>query len=326
MGVAMKLGIMIEGQEDLTLERWTRIGSAVEDLGYESLWRSDHFLSLMGGTRDAPETWVTLTQTALETRRIRFGPLVSPMTFRHPSLLVRMAAVVDQLSDGRLVLGVGAGWNEREHQAYGLPFPPVRQRMEMLEEGIEVILRLQGDGPATFSGKHYQLDGADMRPKPVQQPRIPLLIGGSGEQRTLRLVARYADEWNMTGATPERFRAKSAVLDEHCRAIGRDPAEIERSVMTGFLVGENDADLRRRCQSMQRLIPALARMDTSEVSAAVQKSGWLVGTPDDLVSSLRALSAEGVDRVMLQHHEQDNDDVLRLIATEVMPAVSALGD
>jgi F420-dependent oxidoreductase-like protein len=318
----MKLGIMIEGQEDLTLERWTRIGSAVEDLGFESLWRSDHFMSLMGGTRDAPETWATLVQTALETRRIRFGPLVSPMTFRHPSLLMRMAATVDQLSDGRLVLGVGAGWNEREHQAYGLPFPPVRQRMEMLEEGIEVILRLQGDAPATFTGKHYQLDGADMRPKPYQRPRIPLLIGGSGEKRTLPLVARYANEWNMTGATPERYRAKAAVLDEHCRAIGRNPAEIERSIMTAFLLGENEAALRKHCKAVQQVIPRLARMDAGEIPAAAGEWGWLAGTPDDLIASLRALSDAGVERVMLQHHDQDNDALLRLIAEEVMPAVA----
>lgn len=317
----MKLGIMIEGQEGLTLDGWTRIASVVEDLGYESLWRSDHFLSLMDGSRSAPETWVTLTQIALETRRIRFGPLVCPMTFRHPSLLARMAAAVDQLSNGRLVLGVGAGWNEREHQAYGLPFPSVRQRMEMLEEGIEVILRLQADGPASFEGRHYRLDGADMQPKPAQRPRMPLLIGGAGEKRTLPIVARYADEWNMTGATPERFRAKSAVLDQHCRAIGRDPGEIERSTMTGFLLGTNEPELRRRCEAMRRLIPPLARVDTSEVPAAVQKWGWMTGTPDDLAASLQALAAAGVDRVMLQHHEQDNDDVLQLIAVEVMPAV-----
>ncbi|MGE0544708.1 MAG: LLM class F420-dependent oxidoreductase [Dehalococcoidia bacterium] len=318
----MKLGIMIEGQEGLTLERWRRIGGVVEDLGFESLWRSDHFMSLMGGTRDAPETWATLVQTALETRRIRFGPLVSPMTFRHPSLLTRMAATVDQLSDGRLVLGVGAGWNEREHQAYGLPFPPVRQRMEMLEEGIEVILRLQGDGAASYTGKHYQLDQVDMQPKPRQRPRIPLLVGGSGEQRILPLVARYADEWNMTGATPDRFRAKAAVLDEHCRAIGRNPAEIERSTMTAFLLGENEAALRKHCEAVQEVIPRLAQMTTSEIPAAAGEWGWLAGTPDDLIASLRALSAAGVERVMLQHHDQDNNDLLKLIATEVMPAVA----
>lgn len=323
MGVAMKLGIMIEGQEGLTLERWSRIGSLVEEWGFDSLWRSDHFMSLMGsGTRDAPETWATLVQAAQETRRIRFGPLVSPMTFRHPSLLMRMATVVDRLSGGRFVLGVGAGWNEREHRAYGLPFPPVRQRMEMLEEGVEVILRLQGDGPASFTGKHYQLDAADMQPKPIQRPRIPLLIGGSGEQRTLPLVARYADEWNMTGATPERFREKSALLDERCRSIGRNPAAIERSIMTPFLLGENEAALRKHCQAVQQVIPRLARIDMSEIPAAAREWGWLAGTPDDLIASLRALSDAGVDRVMLQHNDQDNDGLLRLIAREVMPAVA----
>jgi F420-dependent oxidoreductase-like protein len=323
MGVAMKLGIMIEGQEGLTLERWSRIGSLVEELGFDSLWRSDHFMTLMGGEpRGAPETWATLVQTAQETRRIRFGPLVSPMTFRHPSLLMRMATVVDRLSGGRLVLGVGAGWNEREHQAYGLPFPPVRQRMDMLEEGIEVILRLQGDGPASYSGKHYQLDAADMQPKPIQRPRIPLLIGGSGEKRTLPLVARYADEWNTTGATPERFREKSAVLDDHCRTIGRNPAEIERSIMTAFLIGENEAALTKHCQAVQQVIPRLARLDAGEIPAAAREWGWLAGTPDDLIASLRALADEGVDRVMLQHNDQENDGLLRLIAREVMPAVA----
>jgi F420-dependent oxidoreductase-like protein len=319
----MKLGIMIEGQENLTLETWTRIGTVVEDLGFESLWRSDHFLSLMAEGRDAPETWMTLAQLALETKRIRIGPLVCPMTFRHPSLLTRMAVVVDQLSNGRLVLGVGAGWNEREHRVYGLPFPPVRQRMEMLEEGIEVILRLQTDAPASFSGRHYQLDGADLRPKPVQRPRIPLLIGGSGEKRTLRLVARYADEWNMTGATPERFSAKSAVLDEHCRAVGRDPDEIRRSTMTGFLIWSSDAELQRRCEAMQRLLPALAQVSTSEVPEAVLRFGWITGTPDEVVGKLRALADAGCGGVMLQHHEQDNDSVLELIAREVLPVVGS---
>jgi len=317
----MKLGIMIEGHEDLTLDRWRHIGATVEVLGYESLWRSDHFRSLMGVDRASPETWVTLTQTALETSRLRFGPLVCPMTFRHPSLLIRMAASVDQLSGGRLVLGVGAGWNEPEHRAYGIPFPPVRQRMEMLEEAVEVILRLQGDGPATFDGKHYQLNGAVMEPKPAQRPHIKLLIGGSGERRTLRLVARHADEWNMTSATPERFRAKSAVLDDHCRAIGRDPAAIERSILTGFLIGGSEAELHRRVEAMQHIVPRLAQMNTSEVPAAMQQAGWLTGTPDEVVASLRALANVGVDRVMLQHRNQEDDAVLELIARELLPAI-----
>ena len=192
----MKLGVMIEGQEGVTWDLWRQLTAKVEALGFESLWRSDHFMSLEDSSRDAIETWAALTLTAAETTRLRFGPLVCPMTFRHPSLLARMAASVDVLSGGRLVLGLGAGWNEHEHRAFGLPFPPLTERIDRLEEGIEVILRLLGDGPAHFNGRHYQLNGSNPCPKPVQKPRIPLIIGTTGAGRMLRVVARYADEWD----------------------------------------------------------------------------------------------------------------------------------
>jgi F420-dependent oxidoreductase-like protein len=317
----MQLGVMIEGQEGLTWDGWRRLCTVVEDLGFESIWRSDHFLSLLSPARDSLETWPSLVVTATETTRLRFGPLVCPMTFRHPSLLARMAAAVDQLSGGRLVLGVGAGWNDREHRAYGLPYPPTRDRMAMLEEGIEVILRLQSGGPARFAGTHYRLDGAVMRPGPAQRPHIPLLVGGAGERRTLAIVARYADEWNMTGATPERFRAKNTALLAHCRAAGRDPATLRRSVMTGFLIGGSEAELRRRCDAMRRQIPPLARVDTAEVPTAVRRWGWVTGSPDEIAASLRALAAEGVDGVQLQHHDHEDETALGLLAREVMPAV-----
>ena len=176
----MKLGVMLEGQEGVSWELWRRLMAKVEALGFESLWRSDHFMSLEDSSRDAIETWVALTLTAAETTRLRFGSLVCPITFRHPSLLARMAASVDVLSGGRLVLGLGAGWNEHEHHAFGIPFPPLPARIELLKEGIEVIRRLLGDGPAHFNGRHYQLSGPNPFPKPVQQPRIPLLIGTTG--------------------------------------------------------------------------------------------------------------------------------------------------
>ena len=322
----MKLGVMIEGQEGLTWDRWREIMSRVEELGFESLWRSDHFHSLMGpeqaGEREALETWVSLVVTARETARLRFGPLVCSMTFRHPSLLARMAAAVDGLSGGRLVLGVGAGWNESEHRAFGIPFPPVKQRMDMLEEGIEVILRLFRDEPASFSGRHYSLEGAVMRPKPEQRPHPPLLVGGSGEKRTLRIVAKYADEWNAVAPTPETYRAKSAILEEYCRAVSRDPATIARSVMSAFIVGGSEATRRERTQALQRVLPALGRMEPEAVQEAVRARGWLVGTPDDVTTQLRALAAEGVQRVMLQHHDQTNFAVLEEIALEVLPAVA----
>src|SRR5262245_44303609 len=165
---------------------------AVEQLWFASLWRSDHLMSMQDSEREALETWVSLSVVATETQRIRFGPLVCPMTFRHPSIVARMAASVDQLSGGRLTLGLGVGWNEHEHQLFGLPFTERAERQERLEEGVRVVKSLLRDEPAYFSGRHYQLRGANPRPKGAQQV-VPILIGGAGE-RTLPIVARHADE------------------------------------------------------------------------------------------------------------------------------------
>jgi F420-dependent oxidoreductase-like protein len=318
----MKLGVMIEAQQGLTWERWRRIMGRVEELGFESLWRSDHFMPLAGDQADALETWVALTLTAAETSRLTFGPLVCSMTFRHPALLARMAAQVDQLSGGRLVLGVGAGWHELEHRTFGLPFPPVKERMDRLEEGIEVLLRLMADGEASFDGRYYQLDRAVMLPKPAQRPRVPLLIGGGGERRTLRIVARYADEWNIPNQTPAAYRQKRAVLAEHCAAAGRDPEEIARSMMVAFVTGADTGAIEAHATALQRVLPRLRSVAAAEVPATVRANGWIAGTPDELIGQIRALEAAGVQRIMLQHHDQANFDVLDLIAREVLPAVA----
>jgi F420-dependent oxidoreductase-like protein len=318
----MDLGLMVEGQEDLTWERWRRIIALGEELGFESLWRSDHLLSIHDPSREALETWVALTVVAAETRRLVFGPLVCPITFRHPSLLAKMAAAVDGLSGGRLVLGLGAGWYDAEHLAYGIPFPPLDERMARLEEGIEVIRRLLGDEPASFQGRYYQLDGIDARPKPQQRPGIPLLIGGLSVRRTLPLVARYADEWNLTTNSPALYRERAAHLEKLCSELGRDPQTIRRSVAVGFIVGGSDAELEYRCAAMRRLVPTLARVDTSEVPEAARAMGWICGTPDELVARLRELADAGVQRAMLQHNDHDDDAALRLLAREVLPAVS----
>lgn len=319
----MQLGVMVEGQEGLTWDRWRQIMACVEELGFESLWRSDHFMSLVDNDRESLETWVALTLAAAETTRLRFGPLVCPITFRHPSLLARMAAAVDALSGGRLVLGVGAGWNAQEHHAFGLPFPPVHERMDMLEEGLEVIAALLGDGPAQFAGRYYQLTGANPRPKPVQRPRIPVLIGTTGMRRMLRIVARYADEWDVPGIiTPGAYRARHERLAAYCRQINRDPNEIRRCVSTAFLIGRNDRELRRRTEAMQQLLPHLASLSASVVLETLHKEEWLIGTPGQIVASLQALADEGVQRVMLQHNDQTDFEALELIAREVMPAVA----
>ena len=224
----MDLGVMIEAQEGLSWELWRRIARTTEELGFESLWRSDHFLSLSGPRdRDALETFISFVIVAEETERIRFGPLVCPMTFRHPSLLARMAAQVDLLSGGRFVCGMGAGWNVPEHEAFGIPFPPVGERMDRLDESIRVVKALWGEEPATFTGKHFRLKEAVCYPKPVQRP-LPVLVGGSGERRTLRIVAEHAQEWNSTGLDIDGYRQRREVLERHCEDVGprpvRDPA------------------------------------------------------------------------------------------------------
>jgi F420-dependent oxidoreductase-like protein len=199
----MRIGVMIEAQEGLTWDRWVRIGERVESLGLDSLWRSDHFFSLSGHhERPSLECWTSLAALAMRTQRIRFGPLVSPMTFRHPALLARMAAAVDGLSDGRLVLGVGAGWNEAEHAAFGITLPTLKERFDRLEEGIAVIRALWTGEPVDLDGRYYPLRGASALPRPVQQPAPPLLIGGDGEVRLLRIVAQHADEWNSHAPGP----------------------------------------------------------------------------------------------------------------------------
>jgi F420-dependent oxidoreductase-like protein len=319
----MQLGVMVEGQEGLTWERWRQLMGCVEALGFESLWRSDHFMSLVDGEREALETWVALTLAAAETKRLRFGPLVCPITFRHPALLARMAASVDTLSGGRLVLGVGAGWNAHEHRTFGLPFPPLNERMDRLEEGLQVIQALLLDTPAQFAGRYYQLVGANPHPKPVQRPRLPILIGTTGERRMLRIVARYADEWDVPGIiAPAAYRRRRERLLAYCRQIDRDPAEIRRCVSTAFLIGRDDTELHQRLTTMQHLMPHLAELDTAAVLETLQQEQWLIGTPQQVIAALQALAAEGVQRVMLQHNDQADFAVLELIAQEIMPALA----
>ena len=318
------LGIMIEGQEGLTWERWRSIADATEQLGYESLWRSDHLFSLFGViTRPGLDTWPSLTYLAAATRRIRFGTLVCPITFRHPAMLAREAAAVDALSGGRLELGVGAGWHDREHQAFGIPYPRVGERIRRLDEGIRVIRALWGAEPATFEGRFYRLDGAAGWPKSVQRSGIPLIVGGKGT-RLLGVVARHADEWNCGGGQPpETVRRLTGVLEEACRAIGRDPRVIRRSWMGGFLVGEDGAALERRARKLQEYVPPRAATPAAKLPDELRRAGWLVGTPEEIIGQMRLLIAEGIGRFNLQFYDQEDLDALRIIAEQVMPHVAS---
>lgn len=317
-----KVGIMIEGQEDLTWERWHRIVDRTEALGYESLWRSDHLTPLVReDTREALEAWVSFSTLAARTSRIRFGPMVSPMTFRHPSVLAKMAASIDRLSDGRLEMGLGAGWHEGEHQAFGLPFYTIPVRFEMLEEGLQVIRALWTQDNVSFEGKHYSLKNVTCYPKPLQSPRPPIVIGGNGERRTIPIAASYADEWNGTSLLPSSYQAKREVLKARCEELGRDPTTIRCSWMGALLIGRNESDVERRLKRIQGIMTSASDM-TGATPASLAKKGWLSGTSAQVVEQMLALEEAGVERFMLQIYDYDDMEPLDIVAQEVMPVVS----
>ena len=308
----MKIGLMVEGQEGLTWERWFRIAEQVEALGLNSLWRSDHFISVMRRRRPSLECWVSLTALAQCSTRIQFGPLVSPMTFRHPALLARMGAAVQQLSRGRLVLGVGAGWNQGEHDAFGISLPAAPERFDRMEEGLEVITRLFGGGPVDYEGRYYPLRQATLSPLPDSPP--PLLIGGDGKVRILGMVAQYAHEWNSMVRSPAAYDEARAALEEHCRRLGRDPGSIGRSWMNGVIIGRDQAHLEERLRWHQAFLPSLEGLSAAEVRRRQRERSWLVGTPDEVAEQLRPWSRAGVQRVMLQWFDLDNLEDLSLLA------------
>jgi F420-dependent oxidoreductase-like protein len=238
----MRVCLMIEGQEDVTWEQWVALAQTAESTGgIETLFRSDHYLSVEGkGGRGSLDAWSTLSALAGVTKTLRLGTLVSPATFRHPSVLAKMVVTADHVSGGRVELGLGAGWLEAEHRAYGFPFEPVRTRMDVLAEQLEIVHRQWRPGPFSFHGEHYRIEELDALPKPVQQPHPPLIVGGSGGPRSLALAARWADEYNTPFASAERCRELRSRLDDACSAAGREPLPL--SVMTRLKTVEEAAE------------------------------------------------------------------------------------
>ena len=300
-----KVGIMIEGQEGLNWDRWRLICQDAEALGFDSLRRSDHLFSVMGMVeRDCIECWTSLALAAEWTETIEFGAMVSPMTFRPPALLARMATAIDLLSGGRLILGVGGGWYEREHLENGIPFLTLGGRMDLLEEGIKTIR-------ATWEKAN---------PKPTRGT-IPLLMGGRGEKRALPMIAREAVEWNLSHMDADEYRQKRTVLDAACHTIRRDPSTIRHSVMANYIIGRDRVEVRERALQMRDFLPSLKGLDADEVMAKVAKTG-LVGTPDEIADQINRHSALGVDLFMLQHFLLDDREALKLVASDVIPAVA----
>jgi alkanesulfonate monooxygenase SsuD/methylene tetrahydromethanopterin reductase-like flavin-dependent oxidoreductase (luciferase family) len=301
-----ELGIMIEGQEGLGWERWRRICADADRLGFASLRRSDHLISLMGDdSRECIDCWASLALAAEWTRNIEFGPMVSPLTFYEPAVLGRRAAAVDQLSGGRLIFGIGAGWNEREHEMFQVPFLDVKGRMDRLEDGVAVIRD-------TWTKSH---------PRPPRDGSIPILMGGVGEKRHLPLVAREADEWNYTRFDFDEYRHKREVIDRCCQEIGRDPASLRYSVMTTYIIGRDRDELRERAVRMQKVLPRVSGLDPDGVLDKMRGSAF-VGTPEEVAEQVREYARLGVDLFMLQHFLLDDSDALELLAKEVIPAIA----
>jgi F420-dependent oxidoreductase-like protein len=306
----MELCVMIEGQEGVSWPQWQAIARACEESGVPALFRSDHYLPLGEGLgRDALDAWAVICALAASTSRLRLGSLVSPAGFRHPSLLAKVVATADQISDGRIELGIGAGWNDAEHAAFGFPFPATPQRLDVFAEQLEVISGLWGEDPFTFDGTHYRVAPPTALPKPVQHPKVPIIVGGLANPKSAALAARWADEYNTFYSTPDECRRRRGNVMDAVSKSGRDPATMRFSLMTGAIIGRDDAEVEGR----------LARLK-AEHDREPEES-WIVGTPDVAVAQLRALADAGVDRVMLQLLLHDDVEQIRLIGTELAPGV-----
>jgi F420-dependent oxidoreductase-like protein len=300
----IEVAIMVEGQNGLNWANWQRLARAVEDLGFAGLYRSDHYTNANPPDKDSLELWISLAWLASHTRRIQFGPLVSPVSFRHPTMTARMAAAVDDLSGGRLVLGLGAGWQEREHTNYGWDLLDMDRRFARFEEGLEVITRLlHSDVPIDYSGSFYTIKEGILLPRPSRPGGPPILIGGNGQRRTLPLVARYAVEWNAVYILPDEFSRLSAELDVLVQQHGREPRQVRRSLMTGGVLGRDRAEVKRKVE---------ARTQGKRTAEDLRQHGVIVGTPAEFREQLAVLEQSGVQRVMLQW--LDLDDLVGLEA------------
>ncbi len=306
----MDLAIMLEGQNGLNWARWQRLARAVEDLGFAGLFRSDHFIIGESAPLDSLDLWLSLTWLADHTERIEFGPLVSPVSFRHPVHTARMGMQVDDLSNGRLRLGLGAGWNEREHNMFGFDLLDTRERFTRFQEGLEVISGLlHSHQPVSFEGKYYHLDQAILLPRPQRRAGPPIIVGGNGPILTLPLAAHYADEWNGVFLIPERFGELNDTLDRLIAQEGRELSDVRRSMMTNLTFGKDEAALRSKLHG--RSVDEL------------RCSGRLAGSAMQVVADLGRYSEVGVQRVMLQWLDLDDIAGLEVLAKTVLPQVQS---
>ncbi|HWC08405.1 MAG TPA: LLM class flavin-dependent oxidoreductase [Solirubrobacterales bacterium] len=314
----MEVCLMIEGQEDVTWEDWLALARACEEHGVGSMFRSDHYLSVDDRReRGSLDAWGTITALGAVTEKRRLGTRVSPATFRHPAVLAKAAVTADHVSGGRVEVGIGAGWWEREHELYGFDLPPVGPRMDALEEQMQIIRGHWGAGPFSFDGEHFSAKELDALPKPVQ-PSLPLILGGKGGPRSLRLAARHADEYNTVMATASEVAEIRSGLDAACEAENRDPKSLPLSMMTGWLVGADQDDLRARAA---RLSEWKGEGGDGDAYLASLRDSTITGTPDQAIEQLRELEAAGLTRVMGQHLLHRDLDAIELMGRQIAPSL-----
>lgn len=309
----IRFGLQV-AQQQTTVEELKEVWQEAEALGFDTLWTNDHLLPSVGpADKINLEAWTLLAAMAVQTSQVQIGTMVSSNTFRHPSVLAKMATTVDHLSNGRLILGVGFGWFEREHAAFGVPFPPMKERSERLAEALQLITALWSANPtASFSGKYYTLADVPFEPKPIQQPHPPILIGGIGEKRTLPLVAKYASMWNIPMLTPEQIQAKNQVLEHLCQEIKRDCDEIERSILTPVYIQTDPGEVK----TLLERIAGLRGISIEEARKMV-----LAGSPEDIRQQMQTYIDVGVSHfiVNLRRPGLYDRDAVRVFAKEVMP-------
>lgn len=306
----IEVAIMIEGQNGLTWPRWQRIATAVEDLGFSGLYRSDHYTNADPPDQDSLELWVSLAWLASHTKRIEFGPLVSPVSFRQPTMTARMASAVDDLSVGRLTLGLGAGWQEREHTNYSWNLLKVPQRFSRFEEGLEIISQLlHSDSPIDFKGDYYQVQEGILLPRPSRPSGPPILIGGNGPKRTLPLVAHFANEWNAVYIPPKQIIELNGILDNLLENEGRKPQNVKRSLMTGIVFDKDRNEVVNKVKERTQ-----GKLSPQELA----KRGLVIGSSNEIVEQLGTINEAGIQRVMLQWLDLDDLDGLEALANGVL--------
>jgi alkanesulfonate monooxygenase SsuD/methylene tetrahydromethanopterin reductase-like flavin-dependent oxidoreductase (luciferase family) len=320
----MELSVHVE-TANLTWPRWKRFVPEVEKLGYRGLYLCDHFTTLPGDPDlESIDAWIALTYLADHSERLRLGPVVSPVSFRDPIILARQARDLDDLSGGRFVLGIGAGWVEREHEMFGWPLGNVRGRMDRFAESLEVITRLlRSSEPTSFEGKYYTLRNAELFPRPSRPGGPDILIGtNTGGNRSIALTARYADAFNITFQSLERAAETLSKLDARLDALGRPRSSVKRTMMSVFGIGRDEAEIERAFGwLLQHANPQ--RLSLREYASSFNALGHFVGTPEDTIPRLRAYAEAGVEEVMVDIFDVGDVgiEMLRLIADEVMPRI-----